>query len=40
MNRPYIVAVGKVALSLGCLVHSGVQNGKRENLEVTDIWVT
>ena len=31
--------MGKVALSLGCLVRSGVWNGKREDLEVTDIWV-
>ena len=31
--------IGKVAQSSGCLVCSGVWNGKREDLEVTDIWV-
>ena len=30
---------GKVALSSGCLVRSGVWNGKREDLEATDIRV-
>ena len=31
--------LGKVAPSSGCLVHSGVRNGKREDLEATDIQV-
>ena len=28
-----------MAPSSRCLVHSGVRNGKREDLEATDIWV-
>ena len=36
---PILQQLGKVALSLGCLVRSGVWNGKREDLEVTDIGV-
>ena len=37
---PILQWLGKVAPSLGCLVCSGVRNGKREDLEVTDLGVT